>query len=225
MNDLIINNGTLKLVMSDILYRIILWLKYGKSCHNTRYLATSFLLETNSILNKISRYECNSIECYESLISYLPEIKDNFDKLYKIDKDNKNGWSGQNSSDILQSIENKLDSIKINKRIKLEENSNPSFDIILEKVKEWYKNGDIGLSSSSICLACLLQNKSFLNYKPHDEYDMNRCILLVQNIPEMKHLIDEFLNNSNNISEKWKNILKDVRNENNVFLDISTPYD
>ena len=116
MNDLNINSET-KLVMSDILYRIILWLKYGKSCHNTRYLATSFLLETNSILNKISRDECNSIECYESLISYLPEIKDNFDKLYEIDGDNKNGWSGQNSSDILRSIENKLDSIKIIKEL------------------------------------------------------------------------------------------------------------
>ena len=54
---------------------------------------------------------------------------------------------------------------------------------------------------------------------------MNRCILLVQNIPEMKQFIDEFLNNSNNISIKWKNILKDVRNENNAFLNMPMPYD
>lgn len=77
---------------------------------------------------------------------------------------------------------------------------------ILNKIRDWYVNGKVGASSSSVCTASFLKSPYLLYDKPHDIHDMGRCSLLVEYIPEIKSYISD-LSKTKNLSEDWVTIL------------------
>lgn len=62
---------------------------------------------------------------------------------------------------------------------------------MLRKAREWYAKGEIGTSSSSLCLAALLKSNFVLNSEPYDINDFKRCQKLIEFVPEIKECLPE----------------------------------
>ena len=70
---------------------------------------------------------------------------------------------------------------------------------MLEKILDWFANGQVGESSKA--MACVAMGNPNNVYLPHpsDPADFNRCLLLLDAVPEIKNVMDKVAN----ISEVW----------------------
>lgn len=73
---------------------------------------------------------------------------------------------------------------------------------ITEKVLNWIATGDVGESSKAIAF-CAAGSKGS-NYHPYDPADLNRCLLLIKAIPEVKDHFDSI----SKLSDVWRNLIE-----------------
>lgn len=83
----------------------------------------------------------------------------------------------------------------------------------LLKVLKWFANGDVGLSSTVI--ACKI---SGIDYKgkehPQDPSDLNRCFMLLHEIPEAK----KYLYLVKNVSPTWSKLIENWDELEKTFI-------
>jgi len=83
-----------------------------------------------------------------------------------------------------------------------------------DKILDWLANGQVGLSSK--CMAMCAAGVSYkYKYTPSDPSDFNRCLLLVQQIPEVEN---EF-NRIARVSDKWKVVIDNWQLLKSTFID------
>lgn len=74
---------------------------------------------------------------------------------------------------------------------------------IREKVLHWLVNGRVGMSSKF--MACTIINVECFYAHPHDPADFNRCLLLLEEIPELKAGMGKLKGKS----KQWDALLED----------------
>jgi len=182
-------------------------------------LILGYLFKTNYFFCEIDnlRKKLN----LQRIIQLFPEIKTNFDELVEIENAPQNGfWSSRtiikDLTSFIRDVNLDLDSTFLTSSFQTNFEDSQKL-LLLRKIRKWFQNGEVGLSSISICLAAFFNNLSGLATSPSDFYDMRRCIKLVQYIPEIKDNINNLINNPN-INADWKIILINVQNEHNHFI-------
>ena len=89
---------------------------------------------------------------------------------------------------------------------------------IKEKVFQWLADDlDVGISSRAMAMAaCDMENKStFGNCTPSDPSDFNRCLKLIDQIPEIRNHFDKI----SKLSDKWEAIISRWAEVEKTFLD------
>ncbi len=56
----------------------------------------------------------------------------------------------------------------------------------LQAARAWYRDGEVGMSSSSLCTALLLDSAFLLGCTPYDQDDFMRCVALLQHVPQLR---------------------------------------
>ena len=79
------------------------------------------------------------------------------------------------------------------------------------KVIEWLESGQTGLSSLALCKAAFPQTQYYkldkmierdLDNYPHDNADFKRCMLLIEQVPEIRQKMPEL----SGLNQKWQNL-------------------
>lgn len=65
---------------------------------------------------------------------------------------------------------------------------------LLNDIRNWYKNGEVGASSSALCLALVFDSPFLLNNAPWDANDFDRCSKMLRFIPQLKEKLSEVIN-------------------------------
>ena len=86
-----------------------------------------------------------------------------------------------------------------------------------KKILEWFATGNTGVSSKAMAFAAVgITNKqSFGNSTPSDPSDFNRCLKLVEQVPEIKHHFDKIAK----LSDKWAVLISKWEIIEKSFLD------
>ena len=70
--------------------------------------------------------------------------------------------------------------------------------LLAQKILHWFANGRVGSSSKAMALAAAgLQSNDFTH--PYDPADFNRCLLLLEQVPEIRERLDRVAA----ISDTW----------------------
>ncbi|AUR95169.1 hypothetical protein NVP1201B_64 [Vibrio phage 1.201.B._10N.286.55.F1] len=74
---------------------------------------------------------------------------------------------------------------------------------LMHKVLVWFATGRVG--SSSKCMATYLTTEVIPPYGdyPHDPDDLNRCLLLLEAVPELR----DYLPQMANVNKQWKELV------------------
>ena len=84
-----------------------------------------------------------------------------------------------------------------------EENIIKNNKFMHEKILKWFANGKVGESSKAMVSAAT--DQPFGGYRPHpsDPADFNRCLLLLEAVPEIRNAMNKIAD----ISEVWKKLV------------------
>ncbi len=85
------------------------------------------------------------------------------------------------------------------------------------KILEWLASDRTGVSSKAMAFAAvgIVNKRSFGNSTPSDPSDFNRCLMLVDQVPEIKHQFDEIAK----LSDKWALLISKWEIIEKSFLD------
>jgi len=75
---------------------------------------------------------------------------------------------------------------------------------IANKISEWLLTGQVGESSKAMASAASGIACNSRNYYPRDPADFNRCLLLLEAIPEIKNFFSEI----SQYNKYWSRIIK-----------------
>ncbi len=64
---------------------------------------------------------------------------------------------------------------------------------LFRQVRTWLANGGSGISAKSLALTLLFRNRSFNHGIPSDSDDFERCLRLVQEVPELRKRLPEMI--------------------------------
>jgi hypothetical protein len=86
-------------------------------------------------------------------------------------------------------------------------------DDMREKILIWFATGGVGASSKAMACAVLgLQNDG---YVPADPSDLNRCLLLLDSVPEIRNHMDKVAA----ISDTWERLVAKWDEVEQCFLE------
>ena len=85
-----------------------------------------------------------------------------------------------------------------------------------DKILNWFANGKVGISSKTMaCAAAGIEfDSNFPLYTPSDPDDFNRCLLLLEQVPEIRDNFDKIAA----ISEGWKRLIARWNEVEDLFL-------
>lgn len=86
---------------------------------------------------------------------------------------------------------------------------------LMSKVLKWFATGRVGLSSK--CMAVYLTTGEVDvrgGSYPHDPDDLNRCLLLLNEVPELR----EHLHKMSKVNKVWSNLVEDWDALESCFL-------
>lgn len=86
-----------------------------------------------------------------------------------------------------------------------------------DKILEWLVNGHVGVSSKAMACAAAgipLERDPFGNH-PYDPDDFNRCLLLIERVPEIKDHMDKIAG----ISEAWARLVENWDEIEKTFIE------
>ena len=81
------------------------------------------------------------------------------------------------------------------------------------KILEWLANGETGISSKCMAFAALGIRAEY-QYAPSDPSDFNRCLLLVERVPEIKKKFSEIAK----ISNEWNAVIENWDSIRQLFI-------
>lgn len=86
-----------------------------------------------------------------------------------------------------------------------------------DKILEWFATGQVGLSSKSMALAVLEmpQDLEWGANHPLDPDDLNRCLLLLEAVPEIRQHMGKIAA----LSETWRKLVERWDEVEQCFLD------
>ncbi len=88
---------------------------------------------------------------------------------------------------------------------------------IQEKVLQWIAIGRVGASSKSmaLCAAGIQEAGSFRPAYPHDPADLNRCLLMIEIVPEVRLEFHKIAK----LSDVWARLISNWSTLEETFLD------
>lgn len=90
---------------------------------------------------------------------------------------------------------------------------------IKDKILTWFATGRVGISSKAMacCAAGLGQDPMWSrnNNHPHDPDDFNRCLLLLEAVPEIRNHFGEIAR----LSEAWGRLIENWEQIETLFLE------
>jgi hypothetical protein len=91
--------------------------------------------------------------------------------------------------------------------------NNEELKLMNGKILYWFANGKVGASArvmASVAAGIDQEDKCH----PLDPDDLNRCLLLLKSVPEIRHHFDKI----SAVSEKWERLIKRWDEVENCFL-------
>jgi len=82
-----------------------------------------------------------------------------------------------------------------------------------DKILKWFANGEVGASSKA--MACAAAGLPHDKSHPYDPDDLNRCLLLLESVPEIRGHMDKI----SAISDTWCNLVARWDDVEKCFLD------
>lgn len=82
-----------------------------------------------------------------------------------------------------------------------------------EKILKWFATGRVGASSKTMACA-VIGSQSDESY-PLDPADFNRCLLLLEAVPEVREHFDKIAK----VSDTWKTLIDNWKKLEKMFLD------
>jgi hypothetical protein len=88
---------------------------------------------------------------------------------------------------------------------------------ITDKTLSWIANGKVGASSKTmaLCAAGIPENDRFGPSYPYDPADLNRCLLMMEDIPEVRLAFNKIAA----LSEQWGRLIEKWELIEETFLD------
>lgn len=86
-----------------------------------------------------------------------------------------------------------------------------------DKILNWLASGKVGISSKVMaCVAAGIPcDRGFPPYTPSDPDDLNRCLLLLDKVPEIRKHFDEIAK----VSDEWEALIKRWGEVEKCFID------
>jgi len=81
-----------------------------------------------------------------------------------------------------------------------------------DKILRWFGEGEVGSSSKAMALTSI--NMPNDGSYPHDPADFNRCLMLLDCVPEIRNHMDKI----REISEKWASLVDEWDVVESMFL-------
>ncbi len=91
----------------------------------------------------------------------------------------------------------------------------PLSDCIKNKLIKWFATGKVGTSSKNMaCIAAGMPHHPFACY-PHDPSDFSRCLLLVNEVPEVRNCFEQIAS----LSPQWNALIQNWDELEKTFID------